>query len=597
MARQVLALLVLAILLGACGSFTATQEPTLISERTARSSGEGSSAPAPAATPTRPPPTETLAPAWRPWSWSAGAPEGAATDLQNDSGLLPAASDGDRTPVIEALDGEQADMVYVPEGEFLMGSNTDSAEERPAHTVYLDAFWIDRTEVTYAQFVHYLNRLGGHEGQCSGYDCNEIKDGDKNSHMLYQDGQYVVEAGYEDYPMSEVTWYGAQAYCEWAGKRLPTEAEWEKAARGIDGRRYPWGNSQPNCAKVNFRTCVRSTITVGRYPAGASPCGALDMAGNVYEWTADWYDRDYYQAQAASQPNPTGPVSGRNKVARGGSSYDLDLYLIRTTYRFGYVPETGHRVVGFRCAAQPSVPAGTHMPIDPAAAVAPVAHNDEWVPLVREFDAVPMALVPPGCFLMGSEEGDDNEQPVHEHCFDRPLWIDLTEVTNVQYGSEGHFSGIDRPRDTVDWFEAAAHCRSRGARLPTEAEWEYAARGPDGLSYPWGTVFAAHNVFFADNSLEQSWDVGLRPAAASWVGALNMSGNLWEWVSSLLKSYPYDSADGREVDGVANQGQRVLRGGSWESDAALLRTTVRYSDDPHAALPDRGFRCVRTYEP
>jgi formylglycine-generating enzyme required for sulfatase activity len=91
--------------------------------------------------------------------------------------------------------------------------------------------------------------------------------------------------------------------------------------------------------------------------------------------------------------------------------------------------------------------------------------------------------------------------------------------------------------------------------------------------------------------------VGLRPAAASWVGALNMSGNLWEWVSSLLKPYPYDSADGREVNGVASRGQRVLRGGSWESDAALLRTTVRFSDDPSAALPDRGFRCVRTYEP
>jgi formylglycine-generating enzyme required for sulfatase activity len=518
---QVLTLLLLAILLGACGSVTGTPEPTL----------------------------------------------------------------------------KPAGMVYVPEGEFLMGSDTDSAEEKPAHSVFLDAFWIDRTEVTYAQFARFLNHLQEHEGQCSGHDCIETKDRDRHSHMLYLDGQYVVETGYEDYPMSEVTWYGAQAYCDWAGKRLPTEAEWEKAARGIDGRRYPWGNSEPNCAKVNFRTCVRSTITVGSYPAGASPYGALDMAGNVYEWTADWYDRDYYQTRAASQPNPRGPESGRSRVVRGGSSYDLDLYLIRTTYRFGYVPETGHRVVGFRCVAQ-ALPATTPpAPIEPAAAVTPVAHNDDWIPVVREFDGVPMSLVPSGCFLMGSQDGGDNEQPSHEQCFDRPFWIDVTEVTNMQYGSEGRFSGIDRPRDMVNWFEAADHCRSRGARLPTEAEWEYAARGPDGLPYPWGSEFAAHDVIYADNSLEQSWDVGLRPGGASWVGALNMSGNLWEWVSSLLKPYPYDITDGRELDGAGNQGERVLRGGSWDSDASMLRTTQRYADDPSARLPDRGFRCVRDYEP
>jgi formylglycine-generating enzyme required for sulfatase activity len=493
--------------------------------------------------------------------------------------------------------GSDGDMVYVPEGEFLMGSNVDSAEEKPAHTVYLDALWIDRTEVTYAQFVRFLNHLGGHEGQCLGYDCNELKDGDKHSHMLYQDGQYVVEAGYGDFPMAEVTWYGAQAYCDWVGKRLPTEAEWEKAARGTDGRRYPWGKSAANCTRANFRTCVRSTISVGSYPAGASPYGALDMAGNVYEWTLDWYDRDHYQTPAASEPNPTGPESGRNKVARGGSSYDLDLYLIRTTYRFGYVPETGHRVVGFRCVAEPGSAAAPPTPPEPALAAAPVAHNDEWLPVVQEFGEVPMALVPPGCFTMGSEDGDDNERPVHQQCFDRPFWIDVSEVTNVQYGLEGRFSGIDRPRDSVTWFEAAAFCRSRGARLPTEAEWEYAARGPDGLVYPWGNEFAEGHAFFADNSLEQSWDVGLRPGGASWVGALNMSGNLWEWASSLMKPYPYDPVDGREAGGDDSESDRVLRGGAWDVDAPVLRAALRYAQDPATRLPDIGFRCARDYEP
>jgi formylglycine-generating enzyme required for sulfatase activity len=526
MASQVLTLLVLGILLGACTGLTATQ-----------------ARPSPAATP------------------------------------LSAPSESDTTPAIEASENGQAGMLYVPEGEYLMGSDEDSAEESPAHNVHLDAFWIDRTEVTYAQFARFLNQMGGHEVECSGHDCNEIKNGDKNSHMLVQDGSYVVETGYEDYPMSEVTWYGAQAYCGWAGKRLPTEAEWEKAARGTDGRRYPWGNSEPSCAKLNFRTCVRSTIAVGSYPAGASPYGALDMAGNVYEWTADWYDRDYYRGEAASSPNPRGPASGRSKVARGGSSYDLDLYLVRTTYRFGYVPETGHRVVGFRCVADPPPEALPPEPTAPPAAVEPVAGNDDWLPVVREFDDVPMALVPPGCFPMGSED----EQPIHEHCFDRPFWIDVTEVTNVQYGSEGQFSGIDRPRDSVDWFEAA--------------DWEYAARGPNGLPYPWGTEFVADYLFFGDNSLQQSWDVGLRPAGASWVGALNMSGNLWEWTSSLLMPYPYDGADGREATGADSQGERVLRGGSWDSYPHMLRLTNRDADGPYAALPDRGFRCVRDLEP
>jgi formylglycine-generating enzyme required for sulfatase activity len=570
MARQVLTLLVLAILLGACTTTTATQESALQTDSMATPPGEGSSKSEPASTPegTRP----TALP-------------------------IPTPSKSGQVSTTEGLDEGQAGMVYVPQGEFLMGSDVDSAEEAPAHSVHLDAFWVDRTEVTYAQFARFLNHLGGHQGQCGGHDCNELKSDDKNSHMLALDGDYVVEAGYDDYPMAEVTWYGAQAYCEWAGKRLPSEAEWEKAARGTDGRRYPWGNSDTSCAKLNFRTCVRSTFTVGSYPAGASPYGALDMAGNVYEWTADWYDRDYYQDVAASQPNPAGPASGRNKVARGGSSYDLDLYLVRTTYRFGYVPETGHRVVGFRCVAQPPAAARPPEPTVPAAAAGPVARNDEWLPVAREFDEVPMALVPPGCFLMGSEDGSEDEQPIHEQCFDRPFWIDVTEVTNVQYGSEGHFSGIDRPRDSVDWSEAATYCSSRGARLPTEAEWEYAARGPDGLPYPWGTEFAADYVFFGDNSLQQSWDVGLRPAGASWVGALNMSGNLWEWTSSLLMPYPYKSGDGREATGEAHQGERVLRGGSWDSYPHMLRTTHRDADGPDAALPNRGFRCVRDLEP
>lgn len=310
MTGRLLSLFVWVLLLGACASNVGTTEPepSSIVESVVTSSGEALPTPIP-------------------------------TTLAADVAPAPAA--------ISA-----PNMVYVPKGEFLMGNDEDSNEEKPTHTVYLDAFWIDRTEVTYAQYAHFLNHLGGHEEQCAGYDCVETKDVDRQSHMLYQDGRYTVEDGYENYPMAEVSWYGAQAYCAWVDKRLPTEAEWEKAARGTDGRRYPWGNSEPDCSKVNYRTCVRHTIDVGNYPAGASPYGALDMAGNVYEWTADWFDREYYQTPEASQPNPHGPESGVYKVARGGSSYDLDLYLIRTTYRFGNDPKSFHRLVGFRCVGE-----------------------------------------------------------------------------------------------------------------------------------------------------------------------------------------------------------------------------------------------------
>jgi hypothetical protein len=151
-----------------------------------------------------------------------------------------------------------------------------------------------------------------------------------------------------------------------------------------------------------------------------------------------------------------------------------------------------------------------------------VTTNDEWTPVIETFGGVDMALVPTGCFMMGSSEeeidvacelrGDglsgtgcdrddfEDEKPQHEQCFDEPFWIDVTEVTNGQYGSEGGFSGDNRPRESVEWAEAEAHCQSRGARLPTEAEWEYAARGPDGLIFAWGDEFVPDNVVYGENS-------------------------------------------------------------------------------------------------
>jgi formylglycine-generating enzyme required for sulfatase activity len=229
--------------------------------------------------------------------------------------------------------------------------------------------------------------------------------------------------------------------------------------------------------------------------------------------------------------------------------------------------------------------------------------NVDWSPVVQEFDGVPMVLVPPGCFMMGSEEGDSDERPVHQQCFAEPFWIDQTEVTQGQFADFGGraarpsaYSGSSRPVESITWFEARDFCALRGARLPTEAEWEYAARGPDAWIYPWGNARDANLVVWNRGNSQGTAPVGSIPAGASWVGALDMAGNVLEWTRSLYRSYPYDAADGREADtGNRTDGYRVMRGGSWSSlNAAFLRATYRGQFNPDISNGNRGFRCVRS---
>ena len=226
--------------------------------------------------------------------------------------------------LINAKDG--AEMVYVPAGEFLMGSEDADADsdEDPEHTVYLDAYWIYKHEVMNAQYRQCIED-GVCSGDLSGYPEN-------------------------DYPAVYIDWYDASAYCEWAGGRLPTEAEWEKAARGTDGQTYPWGEADPNCSLAQYGGCSLEIVPVGSFLAGASPYGALDMAGNVWEWVADWYDTDYYQ-NSPSQ-NPTGPASGTIRVRRGGS-WVSHVRFLRASGRSGRSPDNWNSNSGFRCLSSP----------------------------------------------------------------------------------------------------------------------------------------------------------------------------------------------------------------------------------------------------
>ncbi len=223
--------------------------------------------------------------------------------------------------------------------------------------------------------------------------------------------------------------------------------------------------------------------------------------------------------------------------------------------------------------------------------------NRDWIPVIEEFDGVEMVLVPAGCFQMGSDApgAESDEQPVHEVCFEQPFWIDRTEVTNAQYGFEGYFSGDDRPREDVTWDAAQAHCAGRGARLPTEAEWEYAARGPDALIYPWGIEFVADNVVYRANAGDQTAEVGSKPGGASWVGALDMSGNVWEWLADWYVADYYSTLTPGVVNptGPETGDGRVLHGGSWSDEPEALYAANRDGIGPLERLNFVGFRCAR----
>jgi len=257
---------------------------------------------------------------------------------------LPKAGATQTSPIDGAV------MVYVPSGEFIMGSNDGEDDEKPEHTVYLDAFYIDKLEVTNDQFAVFLNAESNQqEGGTAWFDV-----GGEYVRIHQIDGSWEAKAGYGNHPLTEVTWYGARAYCAWAGKRLPTEAEWEKAARGTDARIYPWGNQVPDCSRANFRGgCLGNTGPVGSYPTGASPYGALDMVGNVQEWVSDWYGS--YNIDPPTR-NPPGPDAGSYKVLRGSSWVDWRQGDIRAVSRDRAAPgDSGNDFnhFGLRCVVSP----------------------------------------------------------------------------------------------------------------------------------------------------------------------------------------------------------------------------------------------------
>ncbi len=257
-------------------------------------------------------------------------------------------------------------MVRIPAGEFEMGSATadDPRDERPLHRVYLDEYLIDKYEVTNHQFEKFVTETG--------YKTEAEKAG-VGWYFVTQTPKWEARKGIswrtfftperKDHPVVLVSWNDARAYCDWAGKRLPTEAEWEKAARGTGTRTFPWGEEPPDAGGVNrvnwgrgmrredlLRDGYEHTAPVGTFPAGSSPYGCMDMAGNAQEWCNDWYDPDYYSTSRTTGRNPAGPDSGSARVLRGGSAYSQTNEL-RCADRFFCPPAAAYDIIGFRSAA------------------------------------------------------------------------------------------------------------------------------------------------------------------------------------------------------------------------------------------------------
>jgi serine/threonine-protein kinase len=240
-------------------------------------------------------------------------------------------------------------QVYVPAGNFRMGGVDTKAQpdEGPDHSVSMKAFWMDKVEVTNGMYKLCVNA-----GVCE----------PPRAFQSATHADYFTSETYNTYPVVNVGWGDAKDYCEWAGRRLPTEAEWEYAARGSDYRTWPWGEERPDSSRANFNFLVADTSPVGQYPSGASPFGVLDMSGNVWEWVSDYYDPGYYAV--AGGTNPPGPQKAKNgfrRVIRGGSWKDgeFDIRLANRGFAEGpdfeastgsdaYLGEAGTHI-GFRC--------------------------------------------------------------------------------------------------------------------------------------------------------------------------------------------------------------------------------------------------------
>jgi formylglycine-generating enzyme required for sulfatase activity/tRNA A-37 threonylcarbamoyl transferase component Bud32 len=564
---------------------------------------------------------------------------------------------------------------YIPARSFLMGSDPDKSLEEcqksinhcqrswfeveaPIHEVFLSPYYLNTHEVTHQEYATFLNFLG-----------NKVEDVAKwlnidspYFHLEQEGREWHPINGYDDHPIAGVDWLGAKAYCEWAGGRLPTEAEWENAARGgLEGKRYPWGDEAPVCTPgmLNGAQFCTDSIKVGSYQPNGY--GLYDMAGNVSEWVEDWYDSSFY-AQSPIQ-NPSGPESGNQRVFRGGS-WGMDPFNLNVARRQS--SSLSRIDTGFRCAlpadnvnltevVETTIigSASTQEPgeISIQSPEPSIVQTSSPEPISTRVSAnIQWAYIPAGSFLMGDDPDKvlaecakyqtgctrnlfEDLAPKHEVLLD-DYYMNVYEVTNMEYAvflnemgnqSEGGKSWInvgseytwieqvgeewkpksgyeDHPVVTVAWYGARAYCDWVGGRLPTEAEWEKAARGGlDEKTYSWGDIAPNCTPGVVNGAQYTSCDGRTVPVGSfqpNGYGLYDMAGNVWEWVSDWYSRDYYANSPLENPLGPNTGVNRVLRGGSWNNVPYKLRVAYRLWINPDTSYiysySSFGFRCARS---
>ena len=510
--------------------------------------------------------------------------------------------DGGIAPVLTSLPG----------GTFAMGSpNSEEGRfnnEGPVHDVTLDAFMIGRYEVTNAEYVAFLNAVKKRGTWQEPWF--RAKEEDPASPISGKVGAFVVDAGFENHPVVNVSWYGAQAYVEWLSKetgakyRLPTEAEWEYAARAetvtpfytgrcidTDQANYNGNDTAGDCPGAGVYR--QKTVEAGAFPA--NPFGLHDMAGNVLEWVNDWYGA----YSAVAQTNPAGPETGSLRVYRGGAWVSARRH-VRTAFRGGTEPRARLNFLGFRLAR--TLSSASFTPTNP---IMPQ-----------------MQSLPGGTFKMGDAQGDgeSDEKPVHEVTLS-PFEIGKYEVTVGEFkrfaeaenyrGRKPDFEGDckgfmqpgfeqedNHPVVCITWDDTQAYIawlnRKTGKdyRLPSEAEWEFSARGGMQTAYWWGDDIGYNNANCngCGDSFGKTAPVGsFQPNP---FGLYDTAGNVWEWVADLYEDYSEEAQ--KDPTGPKEGFARLGRGGAWASSPRLVRSASRVGWFPGNRYIYFGFRLART---
>jgi formylglycine-generating enzyme required for sulfatase activity/tRNA A-37 threonylcarbamoyl transferase component Bud32 len=464
--------------------------------------------------------------------------------------------------------------VWIPPGRFMMGCSPGDAEcfddEMPTHRVTITkGFWVGQTPVTQQAYQRVTGQNPSHFKGAS-------------------------------LPVETVNWNEAKSYCEAIGGRLPTEAEWEYAARaGSTAARYG------NLDEIAWysENSGNQTHEVGQKRANAF--GLYDMLGNVWQWVADWYGN----YKSGAQSDPSGAGSGQDRALRGGSSGSY-ARVARVSYRVRGDPGFRYDYYGLRCVGESPSPVSAAPVTSPAtiafdpdefmkgrmlaAPVTPPATIAAGTRKVNPKDGLTYVWIPPGRFMMGCSPGDTEcfpaEKPTHPVTITKGFWLGQTPVTQQAYQrvtgqNPSHFKGANLPVETVGWNEAKAYCAAIGGRLPTEAEWEYAARaGSTGARY--GNLDDI--AWYSKNSGSQTHEVGQELANA--FGLYDMLGNVSQWVADSYGNYP--SGAQSDPSGAESGQHRALRGGSWGLNARVTRVSLRVGVVPGDRDAGIGLRCV-----